>query len=159
MKTLIKIQAVLAVLLLSNSINAQILTPAKWSYSVSKTEVNVGDIVELTFKAKLDPTWYIYSTDQDPDLGPMPAVFEFEKDASYKLVGDITPIGVKEKYDEIWDGNVRILEKEAIFKQKIKVLSKDLNVLVYLEYQVCTTADGKCVPGDEEFEIDMIKVN
>ncbi|MEO9804991.1 MAG: protein-disulfide reductase DsbD domain-containing protein [Reichenbachiella sp.] len=148
----------LVFLLLQSVAMGQILTPAKWSSGTSVDKAKVGDIVELVFTADLDDTWYIYSSDQDPNVGPLPAVFTFEKDPSYKLVGEIQPIGVKEKYDEIWDGTVRTLKEKAEFRQKVKILKKDLNILVLCEYQVCTTVDGKCIPGDEEFEFDNFKV-
>lgn len=136
----------------------QILTPAKWSSNSSVAQAKVGDVIELIFAAELDDTWYIYSSDQDPDVGPLPAVFTFEKDPSYKLVGGIVPVGAKEKYDDIWDGKVRTMKERAEFRQKIKILKADLNVSAICEYQVCTTIDGKCIPGDEEFEFDNITV-
>ncbi|MBC6426293.1 MAG: hypothetical protein GDA51_07455 [Ekhidna sp.] len=134
---------------------AQILQPAKWSSSASKSEVKVIETIELTFTAKLDDTWYIYSTDQDPDLGPNPTVFEFDKNNTFELVGDIMPMNVKEKYDNIWEGNVRILSKVAVFKQKVKILKPNPEIFVTVDYQVCTTVDGKCIPGDEEFEFNF----
>ncbi len=143
----------------SDNLAAQILQPAKWSNTAAVTEAKVGDIVELVFTAKLDDTWYIYAHDQDPDIGPLPAVFDFEKDSSYKLAGEMTAANIKEKYDDIWDGNVRILEHTAEFRQKMKILKDNLKILVYLEYQVCTTVDGKCIPGDEKFEFNNIKVS
>lgn len=142
----------------TNLATGQILQPAKWSTSTSVEEAKVGDVVELVFTAKLDDTWYIYSHDQDANLGPMPAYFDFEKNASYKLIGPMRAINVHEKYDDIWGGNVRILEEKAEFRQKVKILKENFELLVYLEYQVCTTVDGKCVPGDEEFEFNYLNV-
>lgn len=147
------------VLVIDTEALCQILTPAKWSYSVSSTEVKIGDEVELIFTAKLDPTWYIYSSDQDPDVGPWPAVFEFEPNESFELVGDIMPIGVKEKYDKIWKGKVRTIDKKAEFRQKINILKSNPEIFVTVEYQVCTTVDGLCIPGDEEFGIIDINAN
>lgn len=137
---------------------AQVLTPVKWSNTSSVNQAKIGDVIELDFTAELDDTWYIYSSDQDPKVGPLPTVFTFEKDSSYDLVGDIMPVGVKEKYDDIWAGNVRTMKEKAEFRQKIKVLKAGLKVGVICEYQVCTTVNGKCIPGDEEFKFDNIKV-
>ncbi|GAA3605107.1 hypothetical protein Q4Q39_08935 [Flavivirga amylovorans] len=50
------------------SLHAQILEPAKWSYTIQE---NSSQEIELTFKVKLDDTWYVYATDQNPDLGPI----------------------------------------------------------------------------------------
>ena len=137
----------------------QILTPAEWTYTVSSTEVKIGDEIEVIFTAKLDPTWYMYSSDQDPEVGPWPTVFEFEPNDTFKLSGGIDPVDVKEKFDKTWKGKVRFMEKKAEFRQKITILKPNPEIFVMVEYQVCTTVDGVCVAGDEEFEIsDMIVV-
>ena len=54
-----------------------------WSYSQKKLS---ADEYELIFKAKIEPTWHLYSQIETPD-GPLPTLFDFEKSKDYKLIG------------------------------------------------------------------------
>ena len=62
---------------------SQILRPATWRFESSVEEPEVGDEIELIFLAEIDDKWYLYSSDFDPDLGPMVTEFEFQSDKSY----------------------------------------------------------------------------
>jgi thiol:disulfide interchange protein DsbD len=130
---------------------AQVLKPAKWSYDISQKQVAIGETTELIFKVKIDKDWYLYSTDFDPNLGPMVTVFEFEPHSSYQTVGKIQPIGAKKKYDELWGGEYTYFTKTAEFRQKVKILSENPRIKVKYEYQVCTEEDGRCIPFDDEY--------
>lgn len=131
---------------------AQILKPAEWSYNVSAKEAQVGDEVDLIFKVVIDPTWYLYSSDFDPECGPMITTFEFAVDASFEAVGEIKPIGAKKKFDDIFECEYTYFRRTAEFRQTIKVLSANLNINGTYEYQVCTDVDGICIPFDDEFD-------
>ncbi|MDX5418710.1 MAG: thioredoxin family protein, partial [Hymenobacteraceae bacterium] len=139
---------------------AQVLKPASWSYDVSRKEVAVGEEVELIFNVKIDKNWYLYSTDFDPDLGPMVTEFKFTKHPSYQLLGKIKPVNPKKKYDDIWEGEYTYFVGTAQFRQKVKVLQPDLVIKGSYEYQVCTDIDGKCIPFDDDFSFtnSQIKV-
>ncbi|MDH5366911.1 MAG: thioredoxin family protein [Cyclobacteriaceae bacterium] len=147
-----KLLSLLAISVLSLSSNAQILQPALWSYEVSKNEVEVGNTIDLIFNVEIDSDWYLYSTDFDPECGPMVTTFTFNNDVSFELVGEIKPIGAKKKFDEIFECDYTYFRKTAQFIQQIKILSKKLNVTGGYEYQVCTDVDGKCIPFDDEFD-------
>ena len=138
---------------------AQILQPARWSYEVSKNEAAVGEEVELIFNVSIHPDWYLYSSDFDPDLGPMVTTFTFQKHPSFALVGKIKPVGAKKKFDKMWGGAYTYFTRNAQFRQRIKILSADLVVRGSYEYQVCTDKDGKCIPFDDEFTFDQIRVS
>lgn len=138
--------------LLAFSAEAQILKPASWSTKASEKAVSIGEEIDLIFLVDIQNDWYLYSTDFDPDLGPMVTEFTFLPNESYELVGNIKPIGSKEKYDEIWNGNYTYFTEKAEFRQTIKVLEKDLVVKGSYAYQVCTDVDGKCIPFEDEFE-------
>ncbi|MEJ8803235.1 protein-disulfide reductase DsbD family protein [Pontibacter sp. H249] len=130
---------------------AQVLKPASWSYDVSKKQVTVGEEVELVFNVRIDKDWYLYSSDFDPDLGPMVTEFKFQKHPSYELVGKIKPINPKKKYDDLWEGEYTYFVGTAQFRQKIRVLKPELQVKGTYEYQVCTDVDGRCIPFDDDF--------
>ncbi len=146
---------VLLFLLTINMVQAQILQPARWTHSVSKDSVAVGDEVELIFRAVIDKAWYLYSSDFDPDLGPMVTEFSFEKSNSYSLIGGIVPINPKKKYDDIWKGEVTYFKGMGEFRQKVKILDENLVIKGSYSYQVCSDIDGKCIPFDEDFTISV----
>jgi len=131
---------------------AQVLHPAIWKVSVSPSTPNAGEEVIISFDVKIDEKWYLYSNDFDPDLGPMLAEFVFEPHVGYELVGETLPINPKRKYDSLWEGEVSIFYEKARFTQKVKILDPDYVIKGSYEYQVCTDATGKCIPGDGEFE-------
>lgn len=138
-------------LIASFNLSAQILKPAVWSYSVSKNEVNADDQVELIFNVKIDKDWYLYSTDFDPDLGPMVTTFNFEPNKNYTLIGKVKPVHPKKKNSELWGGEYTYFVHTAEFRQTVKILSKDFKISGNVEYQVCTEVDGKCIPFDQDF--------
>src|SRR5690606_26059122 len=73
--------------LASTKLVAQILQPAKWKTDVSAKTVTIGDEIDLIFLVDLQKDWYIYSTDFDPDLGPMVTEFNFKPNPSYEQIG------------------------------------------------------------------------
>ena len=98
----------------------QVLKPASWEVDLEPGNPEVGDEAQILFKVKIDKNWYLYSSDFDPDLGPMVTEFEFVPNDSYELVGDIVPVNPGKKYDSLWEGEYTYFKKEALFKQKVK---------------------------------------
>lgn len=130
-----------------NSIG-QIDIPVKWQYKVTILPDNHA---EIQFIAAIQDKWHLYSQ-KTPDGGPLPLLFEFENSDKYERVGDVIEPKAYEEYDDIFKVNTLYFKGNVIFKQKIKILSKEgFNVTGYADYQACI--DGKCVPGNEEFSI------
>ncbi|TRX58368.1 disulfide bond formation protein DsbD [Fulvivirga sp. M361] len=138
---------------------SQILEPSKWTHEVSKTDVKIGEEVELIFTATIDKNWYLYSSDFDPDCGPMVTTFTFESNDTYELVGELRAINPVEKYDDVFECNVRTFKKTGQFKQTIKILKANPVIVGNYEFQVCSDIDGKCIPFDYDFEFSSFKVN
>ncbi|MEQ9424447.1 MAG: thioredoxin family protein [Cyclobacteriaceae bacterium] len=138
-------------LVLTHFSHGQILEPARWSYDISKSDPKIGEEIGLIFYTTIDQDWYLYSTDFDPELGPMVTEFDFEPNSSYELVGEIKPIGSKKKYDEIWEGEYTYFKEKAEFRQTVKILDGNWGVRGSYLYQVCSDIDGKCIPFDDEF--------
>jgi thiol:disulfide interchange protein len=138
--------------------NAQILTPVKWSWAPAKNTVKTGEELELIFKVTVDRNWYVYANDFDPDCGPMLTTVTFEKHPSFELVGNLKAINPKAKHDEIFDCDVKIFEGVGEFRQKIKVLRKNLTLKGEYDGQTCTEVDGKCIPFDGDFVFTGITV-
>ena len=154
------VKKILLVIILSVSVHAlaaQILQPAKWTTAVSSDKVVVGDEIELIFRATIDKDWYLYSSDFDPECGPMVTTFLFKPNTSYSLVGKIVPVNPLPKHDDVFDCDVKIFKKTAEFRQKIKIRTSWPRIEGTYEYQVCTDIDGKCIPFDDEFIFDQIR--
>jgi len=137
---------------------AQILEPAHWSTSTSVSEAKVGDEIDLIFTVAIDDKWYLYSTDFPCEDGPLKTEFTFKPHGSYTLVGKPIPINPKDKHDKIFECDVKIFEKKAEFRQRVKILAAPLNIAGEYSYQVCTEIDGSCIPGDGEFTFNRVKV-
>jgi len=147
-----------ALILFSLSSYGQMKTTTSWTFDVSKTEVNTGDIVELIFKVRVIDDWYIYSSDINEDVGPSPTEVSFIDNGSFEVIGELIPINPKKKFDEIWEAEVTYFVGKGEFRQKIKVLKKDLFISGTLDFQTCTDVDGQCIPYEEDFEFAQITV-
>lgn len=144
--------------LLATSSFAQILEPVKWTYEASKKSVKVGDELDLVFTGKVDDTWYVYANEFDPECGPILTTITLTKDPSFNAVGTLKAINPKTKHDEAFDCDVKILKETAVFRQKIKVLSKDLKISGTFSGQVCTEVNGRCIQFEVEFMFSDIAV-
>lgn len=122
----------------------QILQPCHWSFTV---EQSVNGEAILVSTAKLDSGWHLYSQ-QIPDKR-IATEFIYDRLSTYKLLGDTEEGKPSKKYDPYLEMEVLYFEKEAVFRQKIKVASKiDFTITGTIDYRVCLT---QCVNADEEF--------
>lgn len=130
---------------------AQIITPIKWSFSNKKLSESEA---ELIFTAKIDKTWHLYSQSVKED-GPIPTSFHFEKLNGIELVGTTSEPNVKAHFDPVFGFDIKFFENEAIFKQKVRVISdKTARVKGYLEFMACD--DTKCLtPEQIEFDFSL----
>lgn len=133
----------------------QILKPTTWSFDTKSGEVEVGETINLEFNATIDKNWYLYSSDFDPDLGPIITEISLEPNDSYELVGGLTPIHPKKKYDDIWEGDVTYFKEKGQFIQKVKILKPAAKIAGSISFQTCTEVDGRCVNGKEKFVFDV----
>ena len=131
-------------------LSAQVLQPSKVTYSLSDKDYQVGDTLTLNFHVSIDEGWYMYSSDFDPDLGPILTTFEFTPHDSYELIGGIEAIGAKRKYDDLWGGEYTYFRHKALYQQRIVVKKATMPLEGFCEYQVCTDA-GKCILQDASF--------
>jgi thiol:disulfide interchange protein DsbD len=146
-----RIFAIFFAALLAIGSQAQILTPAKWSNTISEKSPEVGDIITLSFKTEIEENWYVYSSDFDPDLGPIVTTFEFEPNDTYELVGELLPVNPSKGYDSLWEGEYTYFKKKGEFRQQVKVLKENYKISGIYVYQVCSDVDGKCIPFEDEF--------
>lgn len=124
---------------------SQIFEPVKWATSVEKISDSDFDLIA---KATLDDGWHLYSQNID-DGGPIPTSFNFENvENVYQLIGKTTEGEGHEGFDKVFEMDIKYFEKEAIFKQRIRLL-KSGKVVVNgtLEFMVCD--DTTCLPPTE----------
>lgn len=152
-----KIKILIFLLIASLPGFAQIVKPAKWSSGVSKTEVKIGETIEVIVYADVQSGWYIYAVEKSPAEYAPQTVFNFENPEGngYKLVGQPRSIGVKEKNDEYAGGIVKYLTGRAEYRQKIKITDKNVKIKFSVEAQVCSTS---CVPVNAVMTIDNLKI-
>lgn len=132
-------------LLFSILVKAQVYNPVKWKTSVEK----VSDTeFELTAKAIIENGWHLYSQHVAPD-GPIPTHFTFPKKPDFQLVGGVKEEKGKTVNDPVFEMQIKFFEKEANFKQRIKVLAtKPFQLKAEVEYMVCN--DANCLPPTYE---------
>lgn len=104
----------------------------------------------LTLKATLKKGWHLYSQ-QLPEGGPLPTRIYFENpNSSHELIGKTEESETKTSYEEIFDMQTSYFEKEAIFKQKIKILSKKPDFIkATISYQTCNDKACTFEPGED----------
>ncbi|MBL4654557.1 MAG: hypothetical protein JKY33_01875 [Bacteroidia bacterium] len=142
------------------------MNPVKWKFA---TEKKTDKELELQFKVLIAEHWKVYGQDLD-EGGPIPTTFYFKPSSKYELVGEFTPdeagyvFGVIEEpegtqfYDQIFEMKLKTFSDEAIFRQKIKVRTKDeFKIEGYLHFMCCD--ENMCLPPAEiEFEF-LVSIN
>ena len=103
-----------------------------------------GTEAEIVFTATIDDGWHVYSTDL-PEGGPISATFNVDKIEGAELVGKLTPVGKEEdKFDQMFQMQVRFFEHNAQFVQKIKITGATFKIEGYMQYGACN--DQNCLP-------------
>ncbi len=140
-------------LFFSLSLFSQVLEPVKWETSVEKVS---DSEFTLIFKANIDKGWYIYSQEQQSEESFAPTTyFEFQNmEGNYQLNGKTAEPDVPVIFDKIFQEDVKKFKDQAIFKQSITLINKDLKQIdVTVDYQTCD--DSKCIPSDFHFNFSL----
>jgi len=124
----------------------QIFDPVIWKFSLEKISENEA---ELVFTAEIEDTWHLYSQDI-PEGGPIPTSFSFVESSQFELVGSVVEVSKpEEKYDSSFDMTLKLFSVEAVFKQRIKLLTAtDVRVQGFVEFMSCD--DERCLPPKED---------
>lgn len=130
-----------------------IVYPVKWHLSVNR----ISDTeAELQMKASIDKGWHLYSMNQEiPEGPPMSLAIEFDSSNTYSLDGNIHESTPVKGLDPVLEKEVKFYEHEAVYKQKIRILTKDaFTVTGLLKYQACD--DEKCLmPSEEDLTFEI----
>lgn len=130
---------------------------ATWQIEALSKEVKIGDVVTISFFVTPKPDWYVYSSDFE-EGGPQVTKFKFKPNASYALVGNLEAIGAEKKYDNIFEMEVRFFKKKGEFRQKVKILKKDFQLVGTVEYQTCSDKTGQCIPCEYDFNFSNLTI-
>ena len=131
----------LILFLIATNSFSQIHDPVKWSTSIEKiTETTYN----LIITASIEENWHLYSQNV-PDDGPIATLFTFEKNNNFELVG----LPIEEEGhtvdDPVFGMKIKYFENRAIFKQQIKLLTKNAHKINgSVEFMVCD--DSNCLP-------------
>ncbi len=132
-------------------VSAQIFNPVEWEFSQKQLSENE---IELRFKANIEDHWHLYSQNIEQD-GPVPTEFTFTTKGGYELVGGVIEGKPIEEFDPNFDMVLKYFGKEAVFTQKIKVISsKDFKIEGNVYFMVCD--EKQCLPPEEvKFSFDI----
>ena len=138
----------LAGLFFLNASFAQILNPAKFSYSAIKKGSN---LYEVRIKTMLEPKWHIYSV-KNPVGGAEPTAIKL-KDGN--TVGAVKEKGkLKTVYDKEFQVTQNYYESTVDFVQLVKVKPGSKIITGNIVYMVCN--DKQCLPPkDVAFNINL----
>lgn len=131
---------------------AQMLTPVKWTTSVSVDDSGSGVV---TFAAAIDEGWHLYSMDI-PDGGPVATSINWEKTEGVEMEGEPVPDRPPhEEVDKVFDLKLGWWENSVTITQKFKVKDMDAGYCLegYVRYMACN--DETCqAPSSEEFKFE-----
>lgn len=145
----------LFITLLSTSVFSQTLDPIEWDAGIEK---ETEDTYVLKFTAKLDKGWHLYSIHEveTDEIAPVPTEFTFYPTPdTYELIGEtIEPKGI-EKFDKIFEMDIKYFEEKVTFTQKIKRINPNLkSVKAEVYFSICD--DERCLaPEMVEFDISF----
>ncbi|WP_339724730.1 protein-disulfide reductase DsbD family protein [Maribacter stanieri] len=125
----------------------------EWKAEIQESTIAKGDTITVLFTAIIPQDWYMYSSDFDPNLGPLVTEFKFNDTEQFKLLGNLEPIGQKKKYDELFEGDYTYFTKEAKFKQRFIVNSENPDIKAIVSYQICSDVNGQCIPFESDISI------
>lgn len=134
---------------------AQFIEAVSWEADYTPKEVQVGDEITFSFKAKVDPGFTIYSAFPPEDWPSLGTEFGLDEEpVGLELLGRLEEKGkAKTKYDSIFEATITYFEQEVTFYHKARVTATQGTLKGYLRYQVCD--DSRCVPGTYEFAFDL----
>ena len=136
------------------NLNAQVLSPVKWS---TKTEKISDTEFNLVINGIIDNEWHVYSQ-FTPEDGPLPMVLTFkDQKANFELVGKAKESPYKKQFNDVFGVDEYYFEHKVTVTQKVKITnSKFSKIKLNLEYQVCKTA---CINENKDFVFDIPTVS
>lgn len=150
LRTLFTFLSLFAIL---GSLSAQ--TPVRWRHEAKA--LGNGQY-SITFKAKIEKGWYVYSQYLPSEDGPVATSVTIEE-------GEFTPVGKasesssdpankKSGFDEIFEMQVAKYKNDLQIVKTVATPNKQQHLVGYLEFMTCN--DQSCLPPTSyEFDIDL----
>ena len=130
----------------SATLQAQILDPVSWSFSIHEAEEE-GQL-DLVFHAEVEPCWHIYSQFLDDPNGPLPTYFELEFPSGVEAIGSVEECVPIVEYDPNFMMDLKFFEEEVNWVQTIRLNEQaDAVVKGYLSFMVCD--ESRCLPPED----------
>lgn len=139
------------VLILISSFNLSFFSqnPINW-----KTQYD-RDGNKIIFDAIIEKGWHLYAVNvPNPNKGPLPTIFEFHKNSSYSIVGEVKQEKPKIRFDKGFGVKVAYYEKKTRFTQQI--ISNLDSAIVSGKIKFMTCNEEKCLPFNYKF---LVKIN
>src|SRR5690606_22590075 len=113
---------------------------------------------ELITNAVIDRGWHLYSQSV-PEDGPIPTTFIYETGKDAELIGATVEEDGVTVNDVVFNMMIKFFEDTAEFRQRIKVINKELSIVKgEVEFMVCD--DIRCLPPTYiDLEFDLSKAN
>ncbi|WP_158838148.1 protein-disulfide reductase DsbD family protein [Polaribacter sp. L3A8] len=138
------------------SAHAQIFEPVSWTTSVEKKSETEFILI---VNAAIDEGWHLYSQNV-PEDGPIATSFTFETNSDFELVDTVSEDIGYTIDDPVFGLKIKFFKNEAEFRQRIKVLNKELLLIKgEVEFMICD--DTKCLPPsyiDLEFNVKEAQI-
>ena len=144
-----RVQLILLLLGVSFWCSSQVIKPIKWHQNISVSDDQTT--AQVIFSAKIDPDWYLYSSDFDPELGPNVTTFVFTPDKSFERLGSVQPQAPSIAYDSIFMGTYTYFKKTGTFIQNVQLNDPNYRIKGFYSYQVCSDVTGLCIPFENDF--------
>ena len=120
---------------------SQVFDPVKWETKVEKISDTEYNLISI---ATIDSGWHLYSQSV-PDNGPISTGFSYTENENFELVGKTSEDEGQTVDDPIFQMKIKFFDSKAEFRQRIKVLNKELSLVEgEVEFMVCD--DEKCLP-------------
>jgi thiol:disulfide interchange protein DsbD len=139
--------------LLSHIGQSQVMEAPEWKVEIQESTIAKGDTITVLFTAIIPQDWYMYSSDFDPNVGPIVTEFKFNESEQFRKLGNLEPIGQKKKYDELFEGEYTYFTKEAKFKQRFIVNLENPEINAMASYQMCSDVNGQCIPFESDISV------
>lgn len=135
------------------SVQAQILEPVKWKFSINPINDTEVEVVAI---ATIDAGWHVYAlnvSDKPLDIAPIPTTLILDKSTHYEAMGKPLQGKYISEFDNQFDAKLNYFENNATFRQKVKIKSdKVVAISGELQYMACD--DKQCIfPDPELFEL------
>ena len=124
--------------------------PVIWSHEVK----DLGDAeYEIVMRGIIMDGWHVYSQ-YTAEGGSLPSEFTFSGAGEYyELIGDTEEGPTIKEYSDIFEVEETFFKKEALFKQRVKILDPGANRIdINLFYQVCKEV---CIPMEVDFAVSL----